>query len=61
MAIAAHLTIGKSIYHHHVSFLLIEQNVDTQLILDEASQILQTKYGFSYVTIQFEEISHNFH
>ncbi|XP_036406395.1 zinc transporter 2 [Megalops cyprinoides] len=48
------LTLGQSLLSVHVA---IEENADPQSVLREATELLQTKFGFYSTTIQVEQYS----
>ncbi|KAM6964928.1 zinc transporter 2 [Aplochiton taeniatus] len=48
------LTVGQSLVSVHIA---IEENADPQVVLKEATDILQTKFGFYTTTIQVEPYS----
>ncbi|XP_061099561.1 zinc transporter 2 [Conger conger] len=48
------LTLGQSLLSVHVA---IEENADPQSVLKEATELLQTKFGFHSTTIQVERYS----
>ncbi|KAJ8355803.1 hypothetical protein SKAU_G00185970 [Synaphobranchus kaupii] len=48
------LTLGQSLLSVHVA---IEENADPQTVLREATELLQTKFGFYSTTIQVEQYS----
>ncbi|KAL2082335.1 hypothetical protein ACEWY4_022153 [Coilia grayii] len=45
------LTLGQTLLSVHIA---IEENADPQMVLKEATELLQTKFGFSSTTIQVE-------